>query len=120
MKKKDIIIVILVILNILLFLQNLNIDIIEDAKAQMSLSAEGVQFNTVKAKKIYSEKVYTNQIYIMGYDVLKVNENLVNMLISRKIITYSEAKKIMDGAKNKNWLEDVIEKNNEGVNNENK
>lgn len=83
----------------LIFVGILNTQNIVPARAEAPLELEFYTFPKIQSKEIRAEKVYANRIYIYGYDLFSLNESLLNLLLSKDIISKEEGQSILDKAK---------------------
>ena len=104
MKKKDLLMVGLIILNMALLIDKFGTRIISIAYAQ-NTEAEtpkekyDIEVGKMLANRIDVAEINTNKVRIYGYDMLKLNEKLMNLLASKGVISYKEAQSIIDSSK---------------------
>ena len=72
MKWERILLFALIVVVVLLLIDKFNMPLTGIANAQLSFSAdESVSIPIIRSKEISSEAIYTNEIYVLGYNTLK-------------------------------------------------
>jgi hypothetical protein len=105
MKKKDLLIIILIGLNVLLLLDKF-IDIVSpvaygQVKDDKIIKKQNydIEVPAMLANRIDVGELNANNVKIYGYDILKLNEKLLNVLASKGVIYYKEARDIIESSK---------------------
>ena len=88
-------IIVLLVISIFLGLDKLDTYYTEKAYAKVSITKDETVIINLLSRRIQSEEIYANNVYALGYDLLKIHEKILNLLISKHVITSTEAKSIL-------------------------
>ena len=99
MKRERIVICILLVIVGLFVIDKFNIQAVKPAKAQVSIDRDGTTIPKILTKELRSEEIYANHVYVLGYDLVKLHEETLNLLISKNFISKIEGVKILEKAR---------------------
>lgn len=104
--ERIVILILLVIIAVFVF-DKTGLQIVKQTEAQTKIGGREITVRKIYSKEVRSEQIYTNAIFVLGYDLLKLHEKTLNILISKDYITTDEGKKILQSTKTKVITDEV-------------